>query len=594
MHYPNCSMGGVSSVIRGRAVASPESYFHFVAFYDKGGVEAFKDLPNVEVHIIQPSRIVKWINYVLEFHEIDEVSILSSPEIVDELEVPEGCQLVYEFHSSHLAAIEDELHKIDTRKPDLFRCPTQTMADSIGRIVDSSVKKRLAVVPNLIDTRYFHAEYPVEGENQFSDTPLIWVGRLDKGKGLKYALRTLAQLPDKYSLHAVFSLTDSPKELEEFLGEAYALGVHKRLHLYQNMSQEMMASFFQSAAISGGALLSTSLNESYGYVFHEATATGLPIYAFELPVLSEFPHILENSGVAAIGDIYGLADRVLTGVVGRDTEMDNADPSAWTSPRWQDFMELRLRGKESRVPWFLHDKLKAFRFCEENGFPTAKVLRVFDTPEDIDLTGLTGEFVLKPTLQSSMKGVMVLEAVSGSYYDSLRRRTLSHREIMDEQAALFERTTAKGNKLIVEEKIADIDGIQIPRDFKAYAFDGEIALILEIDRNTRPSTVAWSNGDFEPLPEGTIVCDSRYVREATSRQPPFTAEMLALAKKVSSSVPSPFARIDMYLTDKGPLVGEITLTPGGLYYGQHYRLSEIQQRKMGRLWKKAVLRTPRE
>lgn len=590
IHYPNCSKGGVSSVIRGRAVASPDTEFHFVAFYDKGGRESFKDLSNVKVHIVEPSRFIKWIDYVLSSQSILELSVLSSPGIVDELQIPDTCKLVYEFHTSDLSIIESELDGFDTSRPDSYRCPTQTMASAIRRIADKTVSKKLKVVPNLVDTRYFNMEEFGVFDFAPNERPLIWVGRLDKGKGLKYALRTLAQLPSEYSLHAVFSLTDSPLELSDFLGEAYSLGVQDRFFLYQNLSQELMASLFRSAAQSSGALLSTSLNESYGYFFHEATATGLPIFAFDLPVITEFTHVSENTLTVPPGDIYGLATQLLA-----QDHLESSDTSTedktWLLPRWHDFMENRIQGNEKGIPWFLHDKLKAFQFCEEHGFPAAEVLRVFDTPDEIDLSGFAGDFVLKPTLQSSTKGVMVLTPIEGGFYDSLRKRELTIDDIVQEQSVLFDRTKASGKKIIVEEKIADLQDFPIPRDFKAYAFRGEIAFMLEIDRNTSPSTVAWSDGDFQPLRDGTILCDKRFVREMDSRMPPFAVEMIDLARRVSAKVPTPFARIDMYLTERGPLVGEITLTPGGFYYGKHYTLSEVQERVLGKMWLDAEAKT---
>lgn len=119
-----------------------------------------------------------------------------------------------------------------------------------------------------------------------------------------------------------------------------------------------------------------------------------------------------------------------------------------TMATWQDYMEQRVKGQEKPMPWYLHDKLKCYRWCEDNGIPTATVLREFDTPADIDLTDLTGEFVLKPTLQSSMKGVMVLSPKGDGYHDSLRNRALTVDEIIEEQDRLFNETKAAGKKII--------------------------------------------------------------------------------------------------------------------------------------------------
>ncbi|ASN39656.1 hypothetical protein CGQ24_11925 [Arthrobacter sp. 7749] len=255
---------------------------------------------------------------------------------------------------------------------------------------------------------------------------------------------------------------------------------------------------------------------------------------------------------------------------------------------WQEFMQDRIQNAELGVPWYLHDKLKCYRFCEENGIATATVIREFETPERIDLSGIEGEFVLKPTLQSSMKGVMVLIATGGGYYESLRHRTLTVEEIVAEQTQMFDETKVAGKKIIVERKIEDVDGHSIPRDFKAYAFRGEVAMILEINRNTKPSSISWFDGNFEPIFDDRVTSSPKYVHEVPGIPPAAAPELLALACKASGLVPSPFASIDMYISEDGPMVGEVTLAPGGLYHGQHYTLSNAQQLRMGVMWQRAL------
>ena len=43
----------------------------------------------------------------------------------------------------------------------------------------------------------------------------------------------------------------------------------------------------------------------------------------------------------------------------------------------------------------------------------------------------------------------------------------------------------------------------------------------------------------------------------------------------------------MYWSGDHAVVGELTLTPGGLYYGEHYVLSEAQDLRMGQLWRRS-------
>ena len=258
---------------------------------------------------------------------------------------------------------------------------------------------------------------------------------------------------------------------------------------------------------------------------------------------------------------------------------------------WQEFMKCRVEGREKGMPWFLHDKLKCYEYLDRHGVQTITPLRVFSGPNEIELDGLPKNFVLKPSLQSSTKGVMVLkDQGEGFYWDELRSRQLNLAEIREEQRRYFEETKAAGKKIIVEPKIVDVDAdkYSIPRDFKAYAFRGEVALILEIDRNTRPSSVCWFDGDFHPITDGRVSCNESFVHEVSKAAPDQYHEILELARHCSKMLPTPFASIDMYLTEDGPCVGEITLAPGGLYHGKHYALSQSQQRLMGDMWRTAV------
>lgn len=248
----------------------------------------------------------------------------------------------------------------------------------------------------------------------------------------------------------------------------------------------------------------------------------------------------------------------------------------------------RIENREKGIPWFLHDKLKCYRFCEENGLATVTVLREFDVPGDICLDGLPSDYVIKPTLQSSTKGVMVVHQGEAGLWDSMQRKFVTEQDILELQTDMFEQTKAFGKKVIVEAKISDVAGCDIPRDFKAYCFQGEVALILEINRNSKPSQVSWYDGEFRPVFDDRVTSNPEFVNEIIGSKPEAWAEILDLAKRTSAAVPTPFASIDMYSTPQGPIVGEITLAPGGLFHGKHYTLSPAQQSRMGAQWMEAA------
>lgn len=259
---------------------------------------------------------------------------------------------------------------------------------------------------------------------------------------------------------------------------------------------------------------------------------------------------------------------------------------------WQSFMQNRVQGKEKDIPWFLHDKIKFNKFCIENSIPVPKILEVFDKPIDIDLDSINiPEFILKPSLESSTRGVMVLKRLEGDcYYDSLNRYTFRKNEIIDFQDKYFQENSNNSNKIIIEEKVHDIDSsFSIPRDFKFYAFKGKIALILEINRNLKPSVSLWYDGKFNPINDLSVKCNAPFSRTLSYYTKPTNSdELITLASSVSSLIDTPFASIDIYNSKTGPIMGEVTLAPGGLYHGKHYTLSNDYQDLMGRMWEEAI------
>lgn len=247
-------------------------------------------------------------------------------------------------------------------------------------------------------------------------------------------------------------------------------------------------------------------------------------------------------------------------------------------------MQVRIEGRETYVPWFLRDKIGCFDWCNHLDLPVPNIASVFDSPAEIKLDASWSNFVLKPTKFSSTRGVMVLEVEDDGYYDFMSNRSYSFEQIVSHQQNLAERFSVRNNKWIVEERVEDKAGKEIPFDFKAYAFRGRVELLLVIDRSTKPTSVAWFDSDLKPLRSREIKLNPKYVQNLNGLDPKEYLSLVQLAKNVSGLVNSPFARIDLYNSVRGPLVGEVTLTPGGLYYGDHYEMSEAMNRLMGARW----------
>lgn len=311
--YPNFSKGGVSAVLRGRAAHSPADMFYGIFDVDRNGKNIYDRFDNIESRVVRKDRQSAYLNYVLETFSPAEASVLSNPSAVGLFTDALSLYLKYEFHSSDMNVVKSEIERLPVRRVDEFVVPSSYMAQRVESLGNFHIRRRLTVVPNLVDTTVFGPEGPSdffeydEREASGELKPLIWVGRFDKGKGYTYLLRTLAILPEEFVAYVVVSLEDDPSRTIDFLTEAGALGVSDRVKILSNVSPVMLANMFRSARKLRGYLVSTSLLESFGYSVAEALSCELRVRAFDLPVWREHPDFAELGESVAPGDVFSLA-----------------------------------------------------------------------------------------------------------------------------------------------------------------------------------------------------------------------------------------------------------------------------------------------
>lgn len=315
--YPNCSRGGVISVIRARALATPSATHHAVFLNERGGLGSFDDLPNVTPRIIRKDRASAYLRYLCQQFVYDEVRIMSLPDIANALSENEELAVTYEFHSSNLDIVRKELQELQLDRIAEIIVPSLEMHEAITPLLTKRLRKRLRVEPNLLDNVSFNRSQPagffpsLRHEKGKSNIPLVWVGRLDKGKGADYVPRMLAKLPLQYHAHLVLSLENDPERMGRFLYECDAMGVRSRIHLYMNLSPAELGDLYRSAATLGGRYISTSLMESFGYAVREALECGLAVSAFRIPVFEALETEDTNILLTPIGDIQGMANSIL-------------------------------------------------------------------------------------------------------------------------------------------------------------------------------------------------------------------------------------------------------------------------------------------
>lgn len=253
---------------------------------------------------------------------------------------------------------------------------------------------------------------------------------------------------------------------------------------------------------------------------------------------------------------------------------------------WHERMSRRMWGQERGVPWAFENKLYLDEFCTKHDYPKPRIYSTVDSVDELSQITNYENVVIKPTNLSSSIGVMILEKRdTKSYFDRMTNRTYTLNEILEHQRLLAEKWSIES--YVIEQRVHDIGKYPIPRDFKFYAFKGHVALIQCIDRNEIPSRNAWFNGNFDLINDGSIGHNAKYVEMASFAKPRMWRELLQLARAVSENLETGFARIDLFSTPHGPLLGEVTLTPGGPYFRQHFTFSNELDSILGSLWEEA-------
>lgn len=248
-------------------------------------------------------------------------------------------------------------------------------------------------------------------------------------------------------------------------------------------------------------------------------------------------------------------------------------------------------GPGENAAWWVNDKLKLHRFCDEIGIPMPGLRGIWKLPDELSPTDLNEPVVLKPSVMFSTWGVMVLEpSGTGQWYEVLRDRSLNFEQIIAEQKSAYERCDYKGSyRLIAEERIFDQDRrFRIPLDYKVSVFYDKAEQVHQINRNGSKVEYAFMDRDFQTLPDRLILSDWKTVQKGQPLPPRQGEEMIRIAETLTKALKTPFMRVDMYNGLSGPVVGELTPSPGDAFYGNNFKYSAEYDEALGECWSKAL------
>ncbi len=219
----------------------------------------------------------------------DVAVVVDSPELIAALQPrlrrPRLWLDVHTTTARGLAYLQD----ISLRGLDGVMVPTRYSAGLVQQRLPA-VKPRIG--PNLIDPSV-SPEEPEEQENPEQVPEFVWVGKLDSHKNWRMALvwgHWLQRVLGKIRLVLVGGYTASDERVDELFRLADELDLSAALRWIDRIDNASLPTLYRHAAGTGGAMLVTSRDESFGMAVAEALLCACPVIANDLPVFREvFP-----------------------------------------------------------------------------------------------------------------------------------------------------------------------------------------------------------------------------------------------------------------------------------------------------------------
>lgn len=223
-----------------------------------------------------------------------------------------------------------------------------------------------------------------------------------------------------------------------------------------------------------------------------------------------------------------------------------------------------LASKGYDAVFALDVKSLGYRFAQVKGVNPPAVYYQNSKLNEIKLESLPASFVLKPEQSHSSVGVSLVHFIDEKKQECLELLSNKKMALLDvKQSALMSMNERKfTDKWMVEELVYPDDGnLYAVDDWKFYCFYGKVGLILQKRKNLDGSVeYKLYDENFDEVKN-----TGKYIGAINSNLPVALRmeEMSQSAKSLSSAIPKPFMRIDLFSSLNGVYFGEFTPFPGG-------------------------------
>ncbi len=290
--YQYCTLGGCETVLSTRMheMQSLGVDAHAI-FLDGGDGEGlFSDLGDRVSICRQPSAIENKLSSLRP----DFLVSLDTPQISTYLDRhASSTRFVFEVHSTYPQALK-RLKNMSRHRLSALFTPSHAQRELVLSILGPSIQCPVEVVPNPL-----RPSFSTAAETPKHHRPIvIWVGRLDPHKNWRTYVeicRRLKSTGADLEYWIVGTSKTSSLEKAQLWEEIKKAGLAGRFRWLPYVQYEKMDRLLRFAACSGGCLVSTSRQESFGMAAAEAMASSCPV---------------------VVPDVGGFRDFVINGVTG--------------------------------------------------------------------------------------------------------------------------------------------------------------------------------------------------------------------------------------------------------------------------------------
>lgn len=203
-------------------------------------------------------------------------------------------------------------------------------------------------------------------------------------------------------------------------------------------------------------------------------------------------------------------------------------------------------------------------------------IQVFKSVDEIDIINLPQQFVIKCSHDSG--GVYICRDKHNFDFKTVKKKL--NKALTNNFVKYTKEYPYKNVKpqILIEELLSD--GYDDLDDYKFYCFSGKAIYCQVISGRNKFETVEFYDRNWKLQPFVGLNLEKIHVRKTHRACPENFNEMLYVADKLSSSIDTPFVRIDLYNIKGKIYFGEITFFPAsgmGCFYPKEWneRLGEL-------------------